>query len=80
MLLIPLILLVFPASLVSSKWIWYAIVAYGGSKLMEFADGGIYAAVGLSGHSIKHMLAALGALFFLLAIVKRKPVGQQDQA
>jgi hypothetical protein len=71
MLLIPIILLTFRSSLTEMKWIWFAGLAYLAAKLVEFWDTGLYVLLGFSGHSIKHLLAALGAYFVLLALTKR---------
>jgi hypothetical protein len=72
-LLIPLILLLFNSSLNGNKYIWGIIIAYAISKLMEFFDAPIYSAFGvISGHSLKHLIAAFAALIFYRALRNRK--------
>jgi hypothetical protein len=74
MLLLPLILLMFPSRFDTNKWIWLAMGAYGAAKLLEFADVPVFDLLGLSGHSLKHAAAALGALLILLGLYRRQPV------
>jgi hypothetical protein len=45
--------------------LWRPGVAYVGAKLAEAYDAVIYTALGLSGHAIKHLLAALAAYWVL---------------
>lgn len=71
MLLLPLILLMFPSRFDSNKWIWLAMVAYGLAKVLEFADVPIYEFLGLSGHTLKHLAAAVGAWCILEALRRR---------
>lgn len=67
MILIPLILLLFKNGRQSSFYIWATLGAYVLSKLAEYMDADIYTATGfISGHSIKHLLAAAGILFIYL--------------
>ncbi|MDP1771519.1 MAG: ceramidase domain-containing protein [Methylobacter sp.] len=72
-LLIPLILWLFESKLNNGKYIWGIIGAYAASKLMELFDAGLYGAFGLiSGHSLKHLTAAFGALIFYWALKERR--------
>ena len=73
MLLLPLILVLFRGPFNSNKWLWLAMLGYGASKIAEAADLPIQEAIGISGHSLKHLLAAAGALAFLLALKLRQP-------
>lgn len=68
MILMPLMLLLFPGSRRSAAWLWGTFSAYLLAKLTEHFDSGIYAAIGLSGHSIKHLLSALAVLFAINAV------------
>lgn len=72
MLLLPLTLWLFRSPFVSNKWIWAAMLLYGASKIAEAADLPVYEALGISGHSIKHVLAALGVLAFYMALCRRQ--------
>jgi hypothetical protein len=71
LLLIPLLLLR-PGAL-HTGWLWATLGAYIAAKLAEHFDGAILDAFGLfSGHSLKHLLAALGAWCALRAF-QRSP-------
>lgn len=68
-LLIPLILWLFDSKMNNDKYIWGVIVAYALSKLMELFDARLYDMLGLlSGHSLKHLIAAFGTLIFYWAL------------
>ncbi|MDX2457699.1 MAG: ceramidase domain-containing protein [Gammaproteobacteria bacterium] len=78
--LIPMILLMFRSRLNGSIFLWAMIAAYVISKITEYYDAGIYAAIGtLSGHSIKHIVAAVGTLFIYLALRRRRQVGNDSR-
>ena len=68
-LLIPLILLLYPKK--GSGAVWIALACYVAAKLLEALDARIYDALGhaISGHSLKHVVAA-GAMWALLAGLK----------
>ena len=53
-----------------------AFVAYALAKAAEFRDQEIYALTSevVSGHTLKHLLAALGIFFIYLMLQRRKPV------
>jgi hypothetical protein len=73
MLLIPLILVMYRSSLNGGLYIWYVLYCYVLSKYMEMLDERIYRFLDpVSGHALKHLLAALGGYFFLLALRKRQ--------
>ena len=72
-LLIPLILWLFNSKFNGDKYIWGILGAYAVSKLMEYFDASIYSQLGiLSGHSLKHLTAAFGALIFYWALRERR--------
>lgn len=74
MLLIPLILLMFRPRHTGAAYLWAMLGAYLAAKLAESLDGPIFRALyPLSGHALKHLLAALGVYGFLVAIRWRKP-------
>lgn len=71
-LLIPLILILFPATTGDASLLWSVLAVYAVAKVFEFADGQIFAALQVvSGHTLKHVTAALGVYFFLLAVRRR---------
>jgi len=71
--LIPLMLVLFTSRLNGNKYIWGIIGAYAVSKLMEHFDARIYNALGVvSGHSLKHLVAAFATFIFYLALRNRQ--------
>ena len=67
--LMPLILWLFPSQYLNNTWLWRALLLYGVAKLAEHFDLVIFDALQvLSGHSIKHMLAAWAAWCIILAL------------
>jgi len=74
MVLIPVILLLFRSPFSSNAWVWLALGAYGASKVAELADAAIFESLGVGGHTLKHLLAALGALAFLAGLLLRTPI------
>ncbi len=75
-LLIPAILLMFKPSFTHVTAIWAVLGLYLLSKLAELWDGVLYGFIGfLSGHSLKHIIAALAPFIFLRALEKRKRIG-----
>ena len=73
MVLIPLILLFFPSRLSHVRLIWAVLGAYGVAKLFELADEWVFShSHVVSGHTLKHLFAALGIYVFLLALRWRR--------
>ena len=73
MLLIPLILILFRSHLSRNAYIWAVLVTYAVAKIAEQLDEVIFLWLGMvSGHTLKHILAALCGYFLLLAL-HRKP-------
>ena len=80
MALIPMIMLLFRSRMNGSVFLWAMIAAYVVSKITEYYDAEIYAVLGiLSGHAIKHIVAAVGALFIYLALRRRRPVDNDSR-
>ena len=78
-LLIPLILLMYRPGYDKSGFLWIVIGFYGLSKLFEYFDVAVYEIGGLiSGHSVKHIVAALAPLVFLYGLDRRRPVNSQS--
>jgi hypothetical protein len=72
MALIPLILLFFPSKFSHVRLIWALLGAYGLAKLLELADEPVFSLFHVvSGHTLKHLVAALGAYVFLHALRRR---------
>jgi hypothetical protein len=73
MLLIPLMLILLPGRRPAGPLV-AGIVLYALGKLAELADGGIFALGGLlSGHTLKHLLAALAAAVIVAWLAPRRP-------
>lgn len=74
MLLIPLILLMYRSVYDNVSFLWLVIVLYALSKLFDHFDFATYE-IGqlISGHSIKHVVAAIAPLVFLYGIKNRRP-------
>jgi Ceramidase len=70
LVLIALMLLIYPGSRASAAWIWWAMLMYLLAKLAEYFDAPIYHALGLSGHTIKHLVSAAAILFALFALLR----------
>lgn len=73
MLLIPLILLFFKSKFTSTRGYWFLLCAYVLAMTFEYFDEAIHNILLLSGHSLKHLVAALGVLFLLKAYNNREP-------
>ena len=72
-IMIPLILWLYPSPFDGQRYIALVLVAYVLAKLMEHFDHEIHDLLGvMSGHSIKHVVAAFGTYFFYLALKKRQ--------
>ncbi len=70
--LCPIILLLFKPKLVSVTYLWVVCGSYVIAKSAEMLDRQIFAAGHIvSGHSIKHLAAALGAYVFSIALRRR---------
>lgn len=67
MLLVPTFLLVYRTRFTHTSGYWLLLLAYCVAKLVEHYDGQIYAVSGgvISGHSIKHIVAAAGVYMLL---------------
>lgn len=76
MVALPLVLLLFPSRYTHGRMLWWLALLYGLAKIAEGFDRQIFAATGylISGHSIKHVLAALGLVVAMEMIRRRKPL------
>ncbi|WP_157267414.1 ceramidase domain-containing protein [Azohydromonas aeria] len=71
-LLTPLILLLFPSRLTRVGWLWLLLALYVVAKGVEHFDAALYEHLGgLSGHTLKHLLAA-GSLWCMVAGMSRR--------
>ena len=77
MLLIPAIVLMFPTASYNTESVWAVIAVYFTAKVSEYFDYQLYELIGMSGHSLKHVIAALSGIAFLLAIKSITANGNQ---
>jgi len=72
-LLIPAVLLIYEPTIGSKKYYWFMVLFYGFAKVSEQFDAAIFA-VGqlLSGHTLKHLIAALIPATVLYALTVRR--------
>jgi len=74
-MMIPIILLCFRSRYTRVYGYWALLVTYGVAKLFEYVDVEIYHLLGIiSGHSIKHIVSALGVYIFLNSFEKRRKI------
>ena len=73
LLCIPLVLAMFPGRYTHRRFIFYGIGLYALAKAAEIADKDIFTLTAhvVSGHTLKHVLAA-GAIFALLVMLRRR--------
>ena len=77
-LLIPLIVLMFRSRFLSDWYIWPIVASHFIARVLENQDSSILASLNwVSGHSLSHVAAAAGPLFFLFALLKRIPVNAE---
>lgn len=67
MALIPLMLLMWRGEGLSSRLLWMAFGAYVLAKVAEQSDAALFAATGMGGHALKHLVAALAAWWIVRA-------------
>ncbi len=73
MVLIPVILSLFGTRSLRSPFLWATLGTYLLAKVVEFFDPELYAITGfMSGHSLKHIIAALAIGWVILACQKRE--------
>ena len=77
--LIPMMLWLFPARYTHAGYLVGVLAIYGAAKVFEALDGPIYS-VGhlLSGHTLKHLTAALAAWWLLRGLDTRRPLAAED--
>jgi hypothetical protein len=74
MVLVPLILVLFPARYTGTRYLWMSIGWYGLAKVFEYFDHGLFMRAGVSGHTWKHLASAVGAYWILRMLERRRPL------
>lgn len=71
LLAIVLILLFFPKGHIHRGYLWFGLLCYGVGKVCEINDHPLFelTAGGLSGHTIKHLISAVGVLSLNLGVL-----------
>ncbi len=73
MLMIPVILLTHKPLIGETRYYWWMLAFYVLAKLLEFFDADIFAfGYLISGHSLKHVVAAMTPAVFLYALITRR--------
>ena len=73
MLMIPVILLTHKPVIGEARYFWWMLAFYVLAKLLEFFDADIFAfGYLISGHSLKHVAAAMTPTVFLYALISRR--------
>jgi hypothetical protein len=71
-LLAPLLMLLFPSALTRTWLFWMVLATYAIAKVLEMCDVAVFGFLQVvSGHSLKHVVAAAGTYFILLAATRR---------
>lgn len=73
MILVPFLILVFPKRYTGSGRLLVALVLFGASSLLETLDEEVLQIAGLSGHTLKHLLAALSGYLIWQMLRLRRP-------
>jgi hypothetical protein len=76
MICIPFILMLFPAPYTQAKYLWLCLLFYLLAKILEKTDMEVYRLTHqlISGHVLKHLMAAIGMGFIILYLRKRQLV------
>ncbi len=73
MLMIPVLLLTHQPAIGERRYFWWMLLFYVLAKIFEFADPSVFALGNLvSGHTLKHLAAAMTPAVFLYALARRR--------
>ena len=75
MVLVPLILLLFPARYTGTPLLWMSLAWYAAAKVFEYFDHGLLSLTAVSGHTWKHLASAASAYWILRMVERRRPLG-----
>jgi hypothetical protein len=76
LLLLPLILLIYPAKYTHRSWLFAGVLLYGVAKLAELGDKVVFGLTQgiISGHTIKHLVAGLACFVIAFSLDKRSEI------
>ncbi len=77
MVLVPLILVLFPARYTGTPDLWISMGWYGLAKGFEYLDHGLLRLTAVSGHTWKHLASAASAYWILRMLARRRPLGSR---
>ena len=78
MVLVPLILVLFPARYTGTAYLWLSLGWYALAKVFEYFDHGLLALTGVSGHTWKHLASAASAYWILRMLARRRPLALRE--
>ena len=73
MFFVPLLLLIQPKPRLT-PYIWCLLGLYLLAKLLEYFDAEVFTALGISGHSLKHVFAAAGSVALALGLARHAQI------
>ena len=74
MVLVPLILVLFPARYTGTSDLWTSMGWYGLAKVFEYFDHGLLRLTAVSGHTWKHLASAASAYWIFRMLDRRRPL------
>ena len=77
-LAIPIILIFFKSEKNSPKGFWLLLIAYLIAKIFETYDFEIHNALKMSGHSLKHVLAAVGIYLLIISYIQQNKITEKQ--
>jgi hypothetical protein len=80
MLAVVLALMLLPGRYTHRRYLAYALACYAGAKLLELADWQVMQWTGglMSGHALKHLVAAAGVWCFYIMLRQRSVIGDKS--
>jgi hypothetical protein len=78
--LVMLLIAMLPSRYTRANDVYKVFAAYVAAKILEALDWQIYGVTGVSGHTLKHLAAALAGYFVLRMIASRSPVAPSPTA
>ncbi|MEH6535436.1 MAG: ceramidase domain-containing protein [Psychroserpens sp.] len=79
-IIMPIILVCFESKYSSVSGYWFLLLAYIVAKLLEYFDAQAYAIFKISGHSLKHIISAIGLFALYVYYKNRIPREEKNSA
>jgi hypothetical protein len=75
LILVPILLATCPPRYTGVGELVASLLCYGLAKVLEFMDGQVYTGTAfVSGHTLKHLVAGIGAGLIILMLMRRRPI------